>query len=153
MKNLEKLWKETLAEIESTISQANFSTWFKDTSILRTEEGTVYLGVPNSFTQEWLRKKFHNSILSNLKKINAEIVGVEYVIVRDGLEVCSFNDSSHHTRDILDELNQNVYGLNEKFESLISRFVILTNKTESLIGRVGMLTSIVNKSIRQPNPQ
>ena len=153
MKDLNKLWEDALVEIEGTISQANFSTWFKDISILREEAGIVYIGVPNSFTQEWLKKKFHNNILSNLKGIDAEIVGVEYVIVKDGLEVCSFNDSSHHTRDILDELNQNVYGLNEKFESFISRFVILTNKTESLIGRVGMLTSIVNKSIRQPNPQ
>jgi len=81
-----KMWQTALIEIESAVSQANFSTWFKDTSILRTEEGTVYLGVPNSFTQEWLQKKFHNAILRILRQMDEHVRSLEYVIVKEGLK-------------------------------------------------------------------
>ncbi len=83
MNDYGKMWQTALIEIESAVSQANFSTWFKETSILREEEGTVYLGVPNSFTQEWLYKKFHNSILRILRQMNERVRALEYVIVKD----------------------------------------------------------------------
>ena len=77
------MWQTALIEIETTVSQANFSTWFKETKILREEEGVVFLGVPNSFTQEWLYKKFHNSILRILRQMNDRVRALEYIIVKD----------------------------------------------------------------------
>jgi chromosomal replication initiator protein len=77
------MWQTALVEIESAVSQANFSTWFKETSILREEEGVVYLGVPNSFTQEWLFKKFHNSILRILRQMNDGVRALEYVVMKE----------------------------------------------------------------------
>ncbi|MGC9605374.1 MAG: chromosomal replication initiator protein DnaA [Minisyncoccia bacterium] len=83
MNDFSKMWQTALIEIESAVSQANFSTWFKETVILREEGGTIYLGVPNSFTQEWLQKKFHNSILRILRQMNDRVRALEYVIVKD----------------------------------------------------------------------
>lgn len=80
MNDYSKMWQTALIEIESSVSQANFSTWFKETNILREEEGVVYLSVPNSFTQEWLYKKFHNSILRILRQMNDHVRALEYVI-------------------------------------------------------------------------
>ncbi|MBU6232398.1 MAG: chromosomal replication initiator protein DnaA [Patescibacteria group bacterium] len=77
------MWQTALIEIESSVSQANFSTWFKETGILREEEGIVYLGVPNSFTQEWLHKKFHNTILKVLRTMNERVRALEYVITKE----------------------------------------------------------------------
>lgn len=77
------MWQTALIEIESTVSQANFSTWFKETGILRQEEGVIYLGVPNSFTQEWLFKKFHNTILRILRQMNDKVRALEYVITKE----------------------------------------------------------------------
>jgi chromosomal replication initiator protein len=77
------MWQTALIEIETAVSQANFSTWFKETSILREEEGVIYLGVPNSFTQEWLYKKFHNSILRILRQMNDRVRALEYVITKE----------------------------------------------------------------------
>src|SRR3989344_390463 len=85
MSDYTKMWQTALVKIESDISQANFSTWFKETSIVREEEGVVYLGVPNSFTQEWLYKKFHSSILRVLRALNDGVRSLEYVIItKDG---------------------------------------------------------------------
>ncbi|MDE2038331.1 MAG: chromosomal replication initiator protein DnaA [Patescibacteria group bacterium] len=81
--DLSRLWQTALIEIETAVSQANFSTWFKETSILKENDGTIYLGVPNSFTQEWLRKKFHNAILRILRQMNGNVRALEYIIVKE----------------------------------------------------------------------
>ncbi len=87
MQDYSKMWQTALIEIQTGVSQANFSTWFKETNIVKEEEGVVYLGVPNSFTQEWLYKKFHNSILRILRQMNEHIRALEYIIVKeDGLK-------------------------------------------------------------------
>ena len=78
-----KMWQTALIEIEGAVSQANFSTWFKETRILKEEEGVIFLGVPNSFTQEWLYKKFHNSILRILRQMNDRVRALEYVVIKD----------------------------------------------------------------------
>ncbi len=83
MQDYSKMWQTALIEIESGVSKANFSTWFKETNILKEEEGVIYLGVPNSFTQEWLVKKFHNSILRILRQMNEHIRALEYIVVKD----------------------------------------------------------------------
>jgi len=86
------MWQTALVEIETIVSQANFSTWFKETKILKENEGTVYLGVPNSFTQEWLYKKFHNNILRILRDMNDGIRALEYVITKEN-EKSKSNDA------------------------------------------------------------
>ncbi|MFA6432691.1 MAG: DnaA N-terminal domain-containing protein [Candidatus Paceibacterota bacterium] len=128
-----KMWETALLEIESAVSQANFSTWFKDTSILRQEDGIVYIGVPNSFTQEWLQKKFHNAILRILRQMNGDVKTLEYVITNEHGSVKTYKDYNR------------IEDINEKTESIITRVVFLTGKVESLIGRVGNLTSVVSK--------
>ncbi len=79
-----ELWEKALVNIELAVSQANFSTWFNETYIIKNEDGIIYLGVPNSFIQEWLYKKFHNTILKTLRVLNEQVRGLEYVIVKEG---------------------------------------------------------------------
>ena len=77
-----KLWYSVLAEIELTISKANFSMWFKDTSITKIEDGIVIVGVPNVFVKDWLFNKYHKNILKSLRGFGEHIRGVEYIIVK-----------------------------------------------------------------------
>jgi chromosomal replication initiator protein len=77
-----ELWEISLKEIEKDISKANFSTWFKNTAILKTEEGIIYIAVPNEFVKEWLYKKFHKTILRSLVAQVPETRSVEYVVTR-----------------------------------------------------------------------
>ncbi len=77
-----KLWEQTLAEIELTISKGNFSMWFKDTHIARFDDGIAYLSVPNVFVKDWLHNKFHKSILKYLRN-GADVRGVEYIVSKD----------------------------------------------------------------------
>jgi chromosomal replication initiation ATPase DnaA len=77
-----KLWENTLAEIELTVSKANFNMWFKETRIVRFEDGIVFLSVPNVFVKDWLYNKFHKFILKCLRN-NADVRGIEYVVSKD----------------------------------------------------------------------
>jgi len=77
------LWGKVLAEMELSISGANFKTWFKDTYINKQEEGTVFLAVPNSFVKTWLLDKFHKTILRSLRNFDENIRAVEYIVAKD----------------------------------------------------------------------
>ncbi len=74
------LWNKCLSEIELNISKANFTTWFKNTSIIKEEEGVVYVGVPNEFVKDWLYNKFHKLVLKTLIGHQDNIRSIEYVI-------------------------------------------------------------------------
>lgn len=65
----EELWQAALAEIELSISKANFITWFKNTSILSNKDDVVVVGVPNGFAKEWLENKYNIYILRALRNI------------------------------------------------------------------------------------
>ncbi len=83
MTNLKELWEKCLSEIELNISKANFTTWFKNTSIIKEEVGILYIGVPNEFVKDWLYNKFHKLILKTILVYNDEIRGIEYIIAKN----------------------------------------------------------------------
>ena len=62
-----KIWDKVLLDMELSVSKANFSTWFKDTNILKYENGVVFLSVPNEFVKSWLLEKYHKFILKSLR--------------------------------------------------------------------------------------
>ncbi|MFA6300917.1 MAG: chromosomal replication initiator protein DnaA [Candidatus Paceibacterota bacterium] len=80
--NIKQLWKNCLVEIESGISKANFSTWFKNTSIVKEETGIVYIGVPNEFVRDWLINKYHRLITKTIADAYENMRAVEYIIVK-----------------------------------------------------------------------
>lgn len=82
MTTTKELWENALVELELTISKPNFNTWFKDTHLMRVEDGTAFLGVPSQFARDWLSTKFHKDILRSLRDLSENIRMVEYVISR-----------------------------------------------------------------------
>lgn len=67
-----EIWQAVLAELELSISKANFNTWFKNTGILSSEEGHITVCVPNTFTQAWIEKKHHHQIIQSLERVTAK---------------------------------------------------------------------------------
>ena len=80
--NTQQLWKTCLVEIETGISKANFSTWFKNTSIVKEEEGIVHIGVPNEFVRDWLMNKYHKLITKTIADAYENMRAVEYIITK-----------------------------------------------------------------------
>ncbi|MBI3952669.1 MAG: chromosomal replication initiator protein DnaA [Candidatus Doudnabacteria bacterium] len=77
----QQLWQAILGNLETTLSKANFTTWFKNTSIIERSDTGIVIGVPNAFTKEWLQNKYHQDILKAFKAISPEIKEVKYQIV------------------------------------------------------------------------
>jgi chromosomal replication initiator protein len=65
----EQLWQAILGELELTLSKANFTTWFKNTFIIKQENNGIVIGVPNAFTKAWLENKYQEGIVDALKHI------------------------------------------------------------------------------------
>jgi chromosomal replication initiator protein len=86
MMDNKKLWDSVLVEMELNLSKPNFNTWFKDTAIVKHEDGAVYLGVPNTFVQDWLSSKFHNLILKSLRRLSAGVQSLHYTINKEELK-------------------------------------------------------------------
>ena len=82
MTTTKELWENTLVELELSISKPNFSTWFKDTHVVKIEDGVAYVGVPSQFARDWLSTKFHKDILRSLRGFADSIRNVEYIISR-----------------------------------------------------------------------
>jgi len=80
--NTKQLWNNCLAEIEAGISKANFSTWFKNTSIIKEETGIIYIGVPNEFVRDWLMNKYHKLITKTIADAYENMRAVEYTITK-----------------------------------------------------------------------
>ena len=76
----EELWQAVLAQTQLNISPANFSTWFKNTSIISLEEGQVTVSVPSLFVKGWLEQKYNKTIFKILRDLNSEIRDVKYIV-------------------------------------------------------------------------
>ncbi len=77
------IWEQSLAKLQSEISPAAYQTWFKGTFIDAIDhEGMVYLGTPNEFVKEWLSTKFQKTLLRILREINDSIRSIEFIVSR-----------------------------------------------------------------------
>lgn len=126
---IKQLWENTLVDIELSISKANFSTWFKNTSIHKMDGGIVYLGVPNQFVKDWLASKYHKDILKTLRSFSTEVRGLEYIISKD-------QKTSLKNQNTVKQFNQNSVG-----ELPLDDFYI--NKSDNLNPRYTFDTFVV----------
>lgn len=81
--DIKQLWESVLVEIELNVSKATFNTWFKDTYIIKEEDGIIHLGVPNEFVKTWLKEKYHKFILKALRSLSDRVRGIEYVVKKE----------------------------------------------------------------------
>ena len=83
----DEIWKAVLGEMELTLPRANFTTWFKNTSIVSKDGDAIVVSVPNGFIKEWLEKKFNKKILQSVRNLTPEIRDVKYIVGRPKIEL------------------------------------------------------------------
>ncbi len=74
----DRIWQAVLGEIEVSLSRGNFITYFKNTSLIKNEDGLLVIGVTNPFIKQHLEKKYGDLVVSTLKKHGVEVSTVEY---------------------------------------------------------------------------
>lgn len=107
-----ELWEQILTQVELSISSANFNTWFKDSGIVKIDDGVVYIGVPSQFFKDWYLKKFHTLLLKIVRGLEYDIRNIEYVIVRD--EKRRHADRSFKAKNPTGELPLDQYYIDKK---------------------------------------
>ncbi|MSR68551.1 chromosomal replication initiator protein DnaA [Candidatus Saccharibacteria bacterium] len=91
---LETVWGSVLGELEIVLSQANFQTWLKGTELAELEGDKAVIFVPNIFTRQWIQDKYHQQILSAIRKVDTEIRSVEYTTKKLSTDTPPESDSS-----------------------------------------------------------
>ena len=76
----EELWKAVLGEMELSLTKANFTTWFRNTTILSKDKNAVVVSVPNGFIKEWLENKFNKKNLQSIRNLPPEKKEIKYAI-------------------------------------------------------------------------
>ncbi len=78
-----KTWDAALGDIELQVSRPNFLTWLKQSQLVEVSDkaGVATVGLPNAFTKEWVKNKYHKIILHALRNVDSGIKSVEYVVV------------------------------------------------------------------------
>lgn len=75
-----RVWQQCLEEIESQLTKASFTTWFKHVHFNKEEDGIVFIAVPNEFVREWMMTKYQKIILKSIVEHIDHIRGVEFII-------------------------------------------------------------------------
>lgn len=74
------LWQTVLGEIELSVSRATYVTWFKNTELVRCDDGQVTVAVPNIFAKQQFESKFNPQITSSLEKNGVVVSTINYII-------------------------------------------------------------------------
>jgi len=66
-----QVWRATLGELEISLSQATFETWFRRTALIRVDEAssTFVLGVASGFAKDWIEERYRSLIAQTVAKI------------------------------------------------------------------------------------
>jgi chromosomal replication initiator protein len=79
--DLVEIWRNTLGELQISLSKANFETWFKTTFIYEYKKGIFTIGVPTFFVEDWLKKKYLKEIQKALQnQIDEPIISIKFKI-------------------------------------------------------------------------
>lgn len=74
----DSVWQAVLGEIEVTLSRGSFLTWFKNTVLLKNNDGEIVIGVGNVFIKQHLERKYGDLIAATLSKQGIEVKSIEY---------------------------------------------------------------------------
>jgi len=77
---MNRLWQETLAQLEQTLSPHHFGTWIRPIRLVRIEKDQVLLEVPNRFVRDWVRDHYLQLISETISQIGAVAYQVQLEI-------------------------------------------------------------------------
>src|SRR5215211_2230129 len=80
------IWDQVLARIETKVNRHSFYTWFKPTSFVSDDGGTIRVRVPNGLFRDWLTKHYSAVLVEALGEVERRGTAVSFV-TDDGIPV------------------------------------------------------------------
>ena len=99
------IWAEVQQSLQKTLSKPSFETWIRPAKFNRFDNGLLTLIAPNTFSSDWLRKNYCETI----EKAAKEICGHDVKVV--------FKSETNTNSDLLDEDKPDDKNVNHKTKS------------------------------------
>ncbi|WP_369411409.1 chromosomal replication initiator protein DnaA [Deinococcus betulae] len=77
----QEIWTDVLEYVRKNISEVEYHTWFAPVKNLGVQEGSLVLGVRNSFAQEWFRKHYLELLEDALRSLGAQNPQVSFQVL------------------------------------------------------------------------
>ncbi|WP_026298882.1 chromosomal replication initiator protein DnaA [Deinococcus aquatilis] len=77
----QEIWADVLGYVRKNISEVEYHTWFAPVKNLGVQEGSLVLGVRNSFAQEWFRKHYLDLLEDALRSLGAQNPAVSFQVL------------------------------------------------------------------------
>ncbi|WP_189011573.1 chromosomal replication initiator protein DnaA [Deinococcus malanensis] len=77
----QEIWADVLGYVRKNISEVEYHTWFAPVKNLGVQEGSLVLGVRNSFAQEWFRKHYLELLEDALRSLGAQHPQVSFQVL------------------------------------------------------------------------
>lgn len=77
----QEIWTDVLAYVRKNVSDLEYTTWFAPVKPLGVQQGSLLLGVRNSFTKDWFRDHYLELLLAALRSLGAEQPQVEFQVL------------------------------------------------------------------------
>lgn len=74
-------WNATLNTIRETLPQAQFQNWVKPLRLIRCDNHSVVVGVPNRFHQEWVKNNYSEALSEAIRHQTGSRLQLEFEIV------------------------------------------------------------------------
>lgn len=74
------MWLQILSKLEPKIQRSQFITWFRDTAILRNEEGNLVVGLPLPMSLNWHLEHYRAMTLQCAQELDENIKQVVYQV-------------------------------------------------------------------------
>ena len=99
------IWAEVQQLLQKTLSKPSFETWIRPAKFNCFENGLLTLIAPNTFSSDWLRKNYCETI----EKAAKEICGHDVKVV--------FKSETNTSSDLTNKENQNEQSVKNKIKS------------------------------------
>jgi chromosomal replication initiator protein len=73
------LWDQILSRVETKVNRHSFYTWFKPTSFISEDSGSITIRVPNSLFKEWLTKHYSGVMAESLAEVKRPQLVIQFV--------------------------------------------------------------------------
>jgi chromosomal replication initiator protein len=112
--NNNELWQSVLAQMQLSISKANFATWFQNTEVTTRDNEKVIISVPNAFSKEWLSNKYYKPILKTMHDIDNTIKELEFVINPQSAKTLAAKQTSESEKQDIEQLKFDEFKVNKE---------------------------------------
>lgn len=78
------LWRSVLVELELSLSNANYQTWFKGkTEIVAVSDSTIEIGCNSTYTKDWLEQRYTGQLKAILDRLTSQNTTIVFTVSKN----------------------------------------------------------------------